>query len=59
MALSEPERRLLLDNPDLFIAHYFSGEIQELEDFHLRLVTNATTKRRAIRWTTPPLRSTT
>lgn len=48
MALSEPERRLLLDNPDLFIAHYFAGEIQELEDFHLRLVTNATTKRRAV-----------
>ena len=39
----------LLDNPDLFIAHYFADRIGNgLEDFHLRLLDTAVNKSRSL-----------
>lgn len=41
-------KKILLANPDLFLLHYFGDEIAKLEDFHRRLITTATTKRRGL-----------
>lgn len=42
-AKASPELKgFLLQNPDLFIEHYFGHKIQRLEDFHRRLITTAT-----------------
>lgn len=40
--------QVLLDNPDLFLAHYFPHRVEGLEEFHLRLIDTATTKRRGL-----------
>lgn len=39
---------MLLENPDLFIAHYFRHKLQQLKDFHLRLIESATRFRFAL-----------
>ena len=41
-------RETLLADPALFILHYFPHRIQKLEDFHLRLIENATGKQRGL-----------
>lgn len=41
-------RRVLLDDPALFIVTYFPDKIRKLKDFHLRLIQNATAKSRAL-----------
>ena len=46
--LADRERRLLLDNPDLFILRYFGHKIRKLEDFHLRLLDTATKQSRGL-----------
>jgi hypothetical protein len=40
--------QVLLDNPDLFLTHYFPHRLGRLEDFHLRLIQNATQRRRGL-----------
>lgn len=47
-ALADSERQLLLDNPDLFLLHYFPHRLEKLEEFHLRLVSTATTEPRGL-----------
>jgi hypothetical protein len=41
-------RQLLVDNPAIFIQHYFPHRITKLEDFHLRLIDTATQQARAL-----------
>lgn len=41
-------RRALLDDPALFILHYWSDEIEKLEDFHLRLIQTATQQEKGL-----------
>lgn len=41
-------KQQLLDNPDLFLLHYFGDKINELKDFHLRLIDTATSHRRGL-----------
>lgn len=41
-------RQVLVDQPDLFLAHYFPHRLQHLEPFHLRLIQTATTERRGL-----------
>jgi predicted phage terminase large subunit-like protein len=41
-------KQAVLDNPDLFILRYFSHLVDELKDFHLRLIDTATTKKRGL-----------
>lgn len=38
----------LLENPDLFIAHYFRHRLERLQDFHLRLIASATRHARGL-----------
>jgi len=45
---SDPLKHHLLENPDLFIVHYFPAAIQRLENFHLRLIETVTTQSRAL-----------
>lgn len=40
--------QVLLDNPDLFLTHYFPHRLERLEAFHLRLIDTATRKRRGL-----------
>lgn len=47
-ALSHAERTFLLDNPDVFIATYFGDAIDQMEDFHLRLIRTATEEPRGL-----------
>jgi hypothetical protein len=44
----EPWKRVLLDNPDLFVLRYFPHRIERLEDFHLRLIKSAIGQNRAL-----------
>lgn len=46
--LSLEARGFLLDNPDAFILYYFGHRIEELEQFHLRLIHNATQRPRGL-----------
>lgn len=53
--LHDRERQLLLANPDLFCLHYFPHKFRphpkspaKLEDFHLRLISTATTEPRSL-----------
>lgn len=46
--MDEADRRMLLDDPALFIVTYFSHRISRLEDFHLRLIRAATEEARAL-----------
>jgi phage terminase large subunit-like protein len=39
--LTGEARQALLDDPALFITHYFGHRIEKLENFHLRLIQNA------------------
>ena len=39
---------MLLSDPALFITHYFGARIEKLEDFHLRLLHNATAEPRGL-----------
>ncbi len=39
---------MLLSDPALFLSHYFPHRLQKLEDFHLRLLHNATTQPRGL-----------
>lgn len=48
MALSSEARETLLSDPALFISHYFAHRISKLEEFHLRLIRNATEKPRGL-----------
>ncbi len=41
-------KRTLLENPELFLLRYFSDKVDELKDFHLRLIDTATTERRGL-----------
>lgn len=41
-------KQALLDNPDLFILRYFPNMINELKDFHLRLIDTATREKRGL-----------
>lgn len=41
-------KQQLLDNPDLFLLHYFDHLVDELKDFHLRLITTATREKRGL-----------
>lgn len=41
-------QKALLDNPDLFIAHYFEGDIKRLKPFHLELINIAASSRRGL-----------
>lgn len=43
--LSQEAKGVLLDNPDLFLAHFFKHRLRELKPFHIRLVEIATTAR--------------
>jgi hypothetical protein len=44
----DQSKQFLLDDPALFILHYFPHRIQQLEDFHLRLIETAETKVRSL-----------
>ena len=48
MSLSPEAKETLLSDPALFISHYFSHRIEGLEDFHLRLILNATLQQRGL-----------
>ncbi len=48
MGISPEARAVLLSDPAIFIAHYFKHRIERLEDFHLRLIRNATEKPRGL-----------
>jgi len=41
-------RDSLLENPDLFVLHYFSDRIDKLQDFHLELIRTATRETRSL-----------
>jgi phage terminase large subunit-like protein len=41
-------KQTLLDNPDLFLLRYFPHLINELKDFHLRLINTATEEKRGL-----------
>jgi hypothetical protein len=41
-------KQLLLDNPELFILHYFPHRIKELKPFHLELISTATQENRGL-----------
>ena len=41
-------KQALLDNPDLFLLRYFPHLINELKDFHLRLIRTATQEKRGL-----------
>ncbi len=43
-----PELRIYLENPALFILRYFPHRIDNLEEFHLRLITTATQEKRGL-----------
>src|SRR5438270_3135547 len=45
---SQEAKGVLLQNPDLFISHYFQHRIDQLQSFHLRLIYSATQQRRAL-----------
>lgn len=46
--MDDATRRMLLDDPALFIVTYFPHRIQQLEPFHLRLIHTATTDTRSL-----------
>src|SRR5690348_9536956 len=45
MSLSQEAKGVLLDNPDLFLAHFFKHRLRELKQFHLDLIHYATSAR--------------
>lgn len=46
--MTEQEKQALLRSPDLFIARYFPESVDDLEDFHLRLIETATQELRGL-----------
>src|SRR6185437_3288481 len=45
---SAEAKGFLLENPDAFILYYFPHRINELKDFHLRLIRTATEEKRSL-----------
>jgi hypothetical protein len=46
--MDDATRRMLLDDPALFIVTYFADKIERLEPFHIRLIEQVTTKTRSL-----------